>query len=220
MQLESNDDSIKSISKSNLLEASKALSKEDISQLIKSLSLKDDKTRYNAFLLLQTRSSFFDDVYPYWDTFRSKLKSDNSYQRNIGLNLIAENAKWDTENRMEDTIDEYLTLLYDEKPITIRQCIQSLGLIASVKPNLNDKIASRLIPYDIMAVRETMRKPILLDILSVLPLIRNADNTYEIENFILKEPGTSMIFSWHQEAMAGIMQSIQRSILLRQIYAI
>lgn len=156
MQLESNDDSIKSISKSNLLEASKALSKEDISQLIESLSLKDDKTRYNAFLLLQTRSSFFDDVYPYWDTFRSKLKSDNSYQRNIGLNLIAENAKWDTENRMEDTIDEYLTLLYDEKPITIRQCIQSLGLIASVKPNLNDKIASRLIPYDIMAVRETM----------------------------------------------------------------
>jgi hypothetical protein len=174
-----------SISKSDLPEASKALNKEDISQLIEWLALKDDNIRYQAFLLLQNRSSLFDDVYPYWDTLRKKLKSDNSYQRSIGLMLIAENAKWDNKNQMEDTIDECLMLLNDEKPITIRQCIQSLGKIVSAKPGLNDKIASALINLDLMAVKETMRKSILLDILNVLIIIRKSHKTDEIESFIL-----------------------------------
>lgn len=176
---------IMSISKSDLQQASNAVSKNDIPQLIEWLTLKDDNTRYQVFLILQNRSVFFDDVYPHWDTFRSKLKSDNSYQRSIGLMLIAENAKWDSENRMESTIDEYLELLGDEKPVTIRQCIQSLGKIASAKPDLNDKIVSKLISLDLIAVKETMRKSILLDILNVLLIIRKELKTDVIESFIL-----------------------------------
>jgi len=98
--------------------------------------------------------------------------------------LLAENVKWDTENRMEGTIDEILLLLNDEKPITIRQCIQSLGKIASAKPELNDKIASRLISFNLNAVKETMRKPILPDILNVLIVIRQRLRTDETESFI------------------------------------
>lgn len=179
-------ESLMSISKVDLPETSKALNKDDIPQLIEWLSLKDDHIRYQALLLLQNRSLFFADVYPYWDTLRSKLKSDNSYQRSIGIMLIAENAKWDTENRTEATIDDCLTLLNDEKPVTIRQCIQALGKIASAKPGLNDKIASRLISFDLMAVKETMQKSILLDILNVLLMIRKDHKSDEIERFILK----------------------------------
>ena len=58
-----------------------------IPQLVEWLSLKDDDIRYQAFLLLQNRSIFFNDVYPFFDTFCEKLKSDNSYQRSIGLML-------------------------------------------------------------------------------------------------------------------------------------
>ena len=178
-------ESIMLIPKENLKNASRVLNKEGIPQLIEWLNLKDDSIRYQAFLLLQNRSIFFDDVYPYWDTFSNKLKNDNSYQRSIGLMLIAENVKWDGENRMEDTIDEYLILLNDEKPITIRQCIQALGKIAAAKPGLNDKIASSLISFDIMAVKETMRKSILLDILNVLLIIRKGHKKGEIDTFIL-----------------------------------
>jgi hypothetical protein len=185
MKLISNVDSIMSISKCDLQEASKALNEDDIPQLIEWLTLKDDSIRYQAFLLLQNRSSFFADVYPYWDILRSKLKSDNSYQRSIGVMLIAENVKWDDENRMQDTIDEYLMLLKDEKPITIRQCIQSLGKIVLAKQGSNDKIASGLISFDLMDVKETMRKSILLDILNVLLIIRQNHKTDEIESFIL-----------------------------------
>ncbi len=149
-----------SIPKSELLATSKAIQTEDIPQLVEWLSSQDDNIRYQAFLLLQNRSAYFDDVYPFWNTFREKLKSDNSYQRSIGLMLFAENAKWDRENKMEQTIDEYLLSLNDPKPITVRQCIQSLGKIASAKPELCEKIASSLISLNPASVKETMRKSI------------------------------------------------------------
>ena len=97
-----------SIPKESLPEFSKNLSASDIRQLVDWLSLKEDNLRYSSFLLLQSRSSFFDDVYPYWDIFYKKLSSENSYQRSIGLMLIAENVPWDKENKLENTIDEYL----------------------------------------------------------------------------------------------------------------
>lgn len=178
-------ESMMSIDKNSLQEASKTVGKEDIAQLVEWLSLKDDKIRYQAFLLLQNRALSFDDVYPYWDIFQKKLKSDNSYQRSIGLMLIAKNVKWDTENRMEDAIDEYLEFLNDEKPITIRQGIQSLGKIVPYKPGLNNKIAAGLISFNLMSVKETMRKSILLDILNVLLIIRKNLKMDEMEDYIL-----------------------------------
>lgn len=177
---------IMSVPKDELQETAKALNQEDLPQLVEWLSLKDDAVRYQAFLLLQNRSLFFDDVYPYWGAFRDKLKSDNSYQRSIGLLLIAENVVWDAENRMEDTLDEYLRLLNDEKPITVRQCIQSLGRIVSAKPGLTGKIVPCLITFDLMSVKETMRKSILLDLLHVLLTVRKEHGAEEIERFLLQ----------------------------------
>lgn len=98
--------------------------------------------------------------------------------------LIAENAKWDVENKMEDTIDEFLMLLSDEKPITIRQCLKSLKKIVSAKPGLNGKIASKLISFELFAVKESMRKSVLTDILNVLLIIRQESKTDEVESFI------------------------------------
>jgi len=175
---------IMSIPKGNLQEASKTLRQEDVLQLVEWLSLKDDNIRYQAFLLLQNRSSLFEDVYPHWGIFHNKKKAIISYQRSIGLMLIAENVKWDTQGKIVDTIDDVLLLLNDEKPITIRQCIQSLGKISSFRPGLNDKIASRLLSFNLLPIKETMRKSILLDILHVLLIIRNEHKTDEIEGFI------------------------------------
>ena len=174
-----------SIEKDKLPEAAKTAMKSDLPLLIDLLSEKDDKIRYQAFLLLQYRSQFFDDVYPFWETFRLKMKSNNSYQRSIGLMLIAENAKWDSKNKLDNSIDEYLNLLKDEKPITIRQCIQSLNLIVPYKLNLYDKIVETLLSFDVALVKETMRKSILLDILNILVIIKKNYNTDELERFLL-----------------------------------
>jgi hypothetical protein len=163
--------------KNDLPETAKALEKDDILKLVGWLAVKDDELRYKAFLLLQNRSAAFSDVYTYWEVLRGKLKSENSYQRSIGAMLIAENAKWDTENKMAETLDDYLELLKDEKPITVRQCIQSLGKIAAVKPELSEKITNALISVNLTEIKETMRKSVLLDILNVLAGNKKSDET-------------------------------------------
>ena len=84
-------ESLMAIDKEALQEAARDLSSDDIASLIEWLA-KDDDIRYRALLILQYRSVLCDDVYPYWSTLRDKLKSDNSYQRSIGIMLIAENV--------------------------------------------------------------------------------------------------------------------------------
>jgi hypothetical protein len=175
-----------SIDKNNFQEAAKLIDKSDIPQLVEWLTEKDDKIRYHTLLLLQNRSLICDDVYPFWDIFRNKLKSENSYQRSIGLMLIADNTKWDMENKLDDTFDEYFALLNDEKPITIRQCLQALHSIVPYKKHLHNKIANEIMLIDILEIKETMRKLILLDILNVLTDIRKHNTTDEIEGYIFK----------------------------------
>ena len=173
-----------SIGKDELEEASKSIDKSDLSQLVEWLSEKDDKIRYSALLLLQYRSFSSNDVYPFWDVFQSKLTSENSYQRSIGLMLIAENAKWDMENKLDTAMDAFLVHLNDEKPITVRQCIQALCKIIPYKGHLHFKIANALMSIQLANVNDTMRKSTLLDILNVLVMIRKQQRTDEIECYI------------------------------------
>ena len=166
-------DKVFSIEKQDIHVVADTLGKDDIAQLIAWLSEKNDKIRYPSFLLLHERSLHHDDVYPYWDVFEKMLSEPNSFQRNIGLNLIACNAAWDDTNRMENTIDGFLALLYDPKPVTIRQCIQALDCIVSHKAGLHDKITQKLISLDLMNIRESMRKLVLFDILNILVMSEN-----------------------------------------------
>lgn len=159
------------------------LSKGDIEQLVEWLGEKEDKIRYPSLLILQSRSRIKDDVYPYRETFREKLKSDNSFQRNIGLILLAENARWD-DGWLDGVIGEYLALVNDEKPITARYCVQYLQKIVPYKPDLHAAIAKALMETDLTMVRETMRKLVLFDIIEVLAAIRKVKTSDGIESYI------------------------------------
>ena len=172
------------IEKEQLFEVARTMNISELPQLVAYLSEKDDNIRYRAFLLLQYRSRIQADVYPFWSSFLSKLSSDNSYQRSIGIMLLAENARWDAENRMDNVLNAYLNLLTNEKPITVRQCIQSLGIIAACKPKLAETIAKRLMSFDLAKVKETMRKSIFLDIVHVLVEIRKTHKTDDIDCFL------------------------------------
>jgi len=133
-----------SYKKDDLVEVAETLQANDLSQLIEWLSEKNGKIRYNSFLLLQHRSKTHNDVYGYMDIFLDKLNSGNSYQRSIGLMLMAENAKWDESNKFDKAIDLYLSFCDDEKSITARQCIQSLSRVVPHKKHLCTKIAEKL----------------------------------------------------------------------------
>jgi hypothetical protein len=175
-----------SIDKNDLEDASKTIDKNDLPLIIDWLSEKDDKIRYQAFLLLQNRSLFYDDVYPFWEKFVEKLKSENSYQRSIGLMLIAENARWDKLNKFDDIKDKYFAILNDEKPITIRQCIQSFSKIIPYKNHLQMEIANKIMAIDIAQIKVTIQKLILIDILTILAIIRKYQTNDNIENYICR----------------------------------
>ena len=85
---------------------------------------KNNNTAYKALQALQKECEKSDRVYCYMDKLADMIDSDNSYIRTRGLTLIAYNAKWDKDNKIDEIIDEYLKHIEDVKPITARQCIK------------------------------------------------------------------------------------------------
>lgn len=105
---------------------------------------KNNTIAYKALQELQKESAETDCVYPYMDRLSGMLDSDNSYIRTRGLTLIAYNAKWDKDNKIDEIIDKYLEHIIDVRPITARQCIKLLPMIAKAKPELRNDILSAL----------------------------------------------------------------------------
>lgn len=177
-------ETIQSCEKENLFTLLPTLEDADIGQLVSWLSEKDDNFRYKCFLLLQAKSQQSADVYPYWEALVGKLDSDNSYQRSLGLMLLAENTCWDRGGKFDAIVDRYLSFCDDEKPVTVRQCIQGLCKIVPYKQNCHNSIVEKLISIDLMQRKETQRKILLLDILSVLCAIQKMAPDARIESYI------------------------------------
>jgi hypothetical protein len=153
--------------KSNLEELAEKLSEEEVGQLVALLESKEDDVRYPAFLLLQKRSEIKADIYPYWDELAIKMDDANSYQRSIGCMLIAENVRWDHENRFGGILKAYLAHCHDERFITSRQTIQSIHRWLPLHPEHFQAVIETLLSIDVEALKDTQRKLILADILEV-----------------------------------------------------
>lgn len=160
----------------DLPQAAEDLTAGTIEDLVDLLDEKADEARYQALLLLTARAERFPDVLPHWPRFVEKLSNGNSYQRSIGVMMLAANARWADAGAVEACLPACLKLLTDEKPITVRQAIQALGRIARDAPTAAPEIARALMGMDILAARETMRKLLLLDACrALLPLADNPE---------------------------------------------
>ena len=117
----------------------------DMEATVSLLTDADNKQAYQALKDLISASEESGAVYPHFERFVQMMREpDNSYIRTRGLRLIAYNAKWDTENKVNGVIHEYLSHIEDEKPVTARQCIKDTVLIARYKPELIDAILAAL----------------------------------------------------------------------------
>lgn len=125
---------------------------------------KNQNTAYKALKILQKESEHTDHVYPFLDTMIDMLDSSQSYIRTRALILIACNAKWDRENKIDKIIDQYLDHITDEKPITARQCIKQLPMLARYKPELKETILFVLHSADVDRYDESMQTLIIKDI--------------------------------------------------------
>lgn len=133
---------------------------------------KDNNVAYKALLLLQKESEETNCVYSYMDRLSDMLDSDNSYIRTRGLTLLAHNAKWDKDYKIDEIIDKYLQHITDIKPITARQCIKLLPIIAKYKPELRSDILSALHKANISVYDDSMQSLIYKDIQKALKEIQ------------------------------------------------
>lgn len=125
---------------------------------------KNNNIAYKALQALQKECEESDRVYCYMDKLVDMMDSDNSYIRTRGLTLIAYNAKWDKDNKIDEIKDEYLKHIEDAKPITARQCIKLLPMIAKNKLELKDDIVSALQKADISIYADSMQSLVYKDI--------------------------------------------------------
>jgi hypothetical protein len=133
---------------------------------------KNNNVAYKALQNLQKESQETDCVYPYMDRLSDMLDSDNSYIRIRGLTLLAYNAKWDKDYKINEIIDKYLKHITDVKPITARQCIKLLPLIARYKPELKNDILSALHNANICVYDDSMQPLVYKDIQKALKEIQ------------------------------------------------
>ena len=124
---------------------------------------KSNNTAFKALQTLQKECEESDKVYCYMDKLADMINSDNSYIRTRGLTLIAYNAKWDKDNKIDEIMDEYLKHMEDVKPITARQCIQLLPMIAK-KPELKEDIVTTLQKVDVSIYADSMQPLVYKDI--------------------------------------------------------
>ncbi len=140
----------------------------DIAKTFEALLDKNNNIAYKALQALRKESEETDRVYPYMDRLSDMLDNDNSYVRTRGLTLLAYNAKWDKNNKIDEIIDKYLKYITDVKPITARQCIKLLPFIAKHKPELKNDILAALSKVDLCTYDDSMQPLIYKDIQKAL----------------------------------------------------
>lgn len=130
---------------------------EKVEELLEFLTSRNNSQAYQALKALEEMSAESNCLYPHMDKFIAMASSGNSYVRTRGLALIAHNAKWDVDDKIDGIIDGYLEHITDEKPICARQCIKLLPLLAKAKPALAPKIVSALRDANVARYPDCMR---------------------------------------------------------------
>ena len=146
----------------------------NITETFELLFDKNNNVAYKALQELQKESEDTDCVYPDMDRLSDMLDSDNSYIRTRGLTLLAYNAKWDRDYKIDEVIDKYLKHITDVKPITARQCIKLLPIIAKHKSELKNDILSALHNADISIYEDSMQSLVYKDIQKALEVIQKS----------------------------------------------
>lgn len=139
--------------------------------VIAALTDKDDKSACAFAEKIVTESRETRVWYGCFEEFSSLLDHPKSYVRNRVLAILAANARWDDENRFDALCDSYLSHITDEKPITARQCVQSLAEVGKAKPSLVPKIQTALQNADLSRYKESMRPLLEKDIRETLKIL-------------------------------------------------
>ena len=139
--------------------------------MITALTASDDKYACAFADKIISESRETDKWYELFEEFASLLNHPKSLVRNRALTILAANARWDEENRFDAVIENYLSHITDEKPITARQCVKALAQIGQAKPQYVPMISAALRSADLSQYKDSMRPLIEGDIQNTLAVL-------------------------------------------------
>lgn len=112
-----------------------------------------------------------DEYYSFFEDFSSLLTSKNSYTRTRGFALCCAQSQWDLEEKIQDAFPIMLTLLYDKKPIVVRQCLAALHEVILYKPELSETISEAVKKINLSNYNSTMAPLIKKDANKLLEIL-------------------------------------------------
>lgn len=105
--------------------------------------------------------------YEYIDDFIMMLNDKHSHIRLRGFKLICRLSKYDIQNKIEENIELLLSVLDDDRPTIVRQCLSDIELLFAI-PKLIGKIEYKLKHLDLSKYKDTMKPLIESDIERVI----------------------------------------------------
>lgn len=125
--------------------AKKALKDEKrLQELIDNLCENCEK-RWPSFQVLNYISNkYSESLYSKWDYLADLFRTGNSYTKYATIYILANLTKADKENKFDKLFDDYFGEIDTNRTVTAAQVAYNAGKIAKAKPELQDKILSKL----------------------------------------------------------------------------
>lgn len=144
-----------------------------MSKIIDKLTDKNDEYACALANRIVNESADSDKWYEFFDDFASLLNHKKSYVRNRAITILAAIAFYDEDKRFDLIIDEYLSHITDEKPITARITIKALATLGKAKPEYIEKIIRSLDNADLSKYKDSMCSLIIKDIEETKAILKN-----------------------------------------------
>ncbi|MDO4549479.1 MAG: hypothetical protein Q4D04_15425 [Clostridia bacterium] len=139
-----------------------------VSDALLRLGDKDAPTAYKALLELERISDETGEIYPLTREFADMVADERYAMRVRGFRLFCKQAKWDVDNKLDESIDAALSILDDPKPTAVRQALAALGDVMRYKPDLRPVVADAALNIDVVKYADSMRGLIMKDIQGLL----------------------------------------------------
>ncbi|MGM0169273.1 hypothetical protein IGI39_003589 [Enterococcus sp. AZ135] len=132
------------------------------------LTAKDTKEALAAFKKLEVECLAKPVYADKLQDFLPALTAENACGRGRVFKFFMINAHWDSQNILENHLDDILAILDDSKAPVVRQCIPYLIYLADAKPELILNIREKLENLELSQYKESMQSLITRDIAKVL----------------------------------------------------
>lgn len=142
-----------------------------MSHLIELLQDKDDKKAYVLSKEIGAKSAISDEYYSYFDDFVGLMFAKSSYVRTRGFTLCCAQARWDEVGKLKNALPNMLTLLHDEKPTVVRQCLSALHEVALYRPELCEDIRKEVETIDLSKDKDSLSPLIQKDMIKIINVI-------------------------------------------------